>query len=166
MGNIQEERRALIIQACKKLLDEVEGTTKDFMEMGQPLASDGFDTIHTRLLFLTSVERDLSYLYRQVRDLRRQTEISLSQAKSDLADAKMEAAERPTFNSITSFDSRPIVEARLRSLSIEHEYNVVSWENTLRDVLYAQDVVYSFQQDAQKERRDIDTRLKILGMQY
>ena len=78
----------------------------------------------------------------------------------------MEAAERPTFKSITSFDSRPIVEARLRSLSIEHEYNVVSWENTLRDVLYAQDVVYSFQQDAQKERRDIDTRLKILGMQY
>ena len=166
MDNVQQERWALINKACESILNSVQGTVKDFFEFPQAHPGDDFVVIHQRMLFMTSVERDLSHIYRQARDLRRQVELTLSQLKSDLEDAKMEAVRQPTFKSLTSFDSRPVVDARLRSMTIELTHAVTQWEQLLKNVLYVQDVVYSHQQDASKERRDIDTRMKILQMQF
>lgn len=161
-----DERRQLIETACKQLFVDLEDSVEQFKHYENAQVSDDYDSIHRRLLFMTAVERDLSYLYRQATALRHQVEVSRDRAKDLLEDAKMEAVQKPTFKNPTTYSSRPETEGKLRSLTFEEHYDVAIWEKLYKQTQYLVDVVRSYQQDANKERRDIDTRLKILSLKF
>lgn len=158
------ERKALVEKACIQFLSELDDAVKDFINMESAHSGDDLTKIYNRMLFITSTERELSYIYRKAKELKRQVEINLSNAKEILDDAKARAIGSPNFKSLNSYESRPEVEAKIRSMTIEETHEVLVWERLLKDAQHVLDILYSHQQDAIKERRDIDTRIKIVSM--
>lgn len=161
---MRTERERLLSQACKQIMDEVESAVKDFRQLQRPLVSDDHATIHSRTLFVTQVENELAYLYRSALKVKHEVDSSKFRAQANLQDKHTEVMDKPTFKSLNGFMSRPEVEIKLRSLAIEENYDVRIWESLSIDVVYLIDVIRSYQQEASRERRDIDTRLRILGL--
>lgn len=160
------ERRALLEKASIKLFEELEKSVEEFQTFKTPHLKDDFDTIHARMLFVTATERELSVLYRDSLKIKKQVDLTKARARSILEDAKMEAYDRPTFKKAHTFESRPEVELKLRSMTIEEAHALEEWERLSTDVEYLVETIRSYQFDAMKERKDIDTRLKIFSLKY
>lgn len=161
-----QERQQLLETACKKLFDEIEDTVKQFKDRGGVSPQDDFDKIHIRTLFITQVESELSYLQRSLLTIRHEVEVAQARAKAALEDKESEVMSRPTFKNPMGYMSRPELEAKMRSMTIEATADKRIWDLLMIDVNYLQEVLKSYQQEAYRERRDIDTRLKILGMRF
>lgn len=159
-----KDRGALISQAAIQLMDELEDTVKDFKARDRPQVGDDYVKMHSRLIFVTQVEGEIAHLYRLALKVKNEVEVSHHRATSNLQDKEAEVLSRPTFKSINGFMSRPEVEAKIRSIAIEEVYHVRIWEKLKLDVNYLLDVIRSYQQEASRERRDIDTRLRLLGL--
>lgn len=159
------ERKKMIERACKLIFDEMEDSIHQLRSMDSAQVRDDFTKIHSRLLFLTAVENDFSHLLRKAMEIKHEVETSMYRAKDTLEDAKMEQTQKPSFKSPNSYVSRPETEGKLRSLTFEETYEVSTWEKLNRDVQFLVDTIRSYQQDANRERRTIDTRMKILSLQ-
>ena len=161
-----DQRRKLFEKACKDIMDALEVEVEEMRNFDSPNLRDDYDKIHARLLFLTSTEVGLSHYYRQALAIKHEVEVERDRARNNLEDAKMEVANKPTFRGLTTqYQSRPEIEAKLRSLTYEENYELTQWSQLFTDVQYLLDVVKSYQLDANKQRRDIDTRLKIFSLQ-
>lgn len=164
---LTEERKKLIEAACKKIFDELEESVTHLKDLGTPQISDDYDKIHAKLLTVTQIESELGYFYRSVIAVKHEVDVSKARAKARLEDAAMEATQKPSFkNPLASYSTRPETDAKLRSLTIEETYDLRVWEILSMDVQYLLQVVQSYQQDANRQRRDIDTRLKILSLRF
>ena len=161
-----EERRALLEKASKKVFDELVDIQTQLKNFEPPKLNDDYDKIHMQMLFLTSTELELSYVYRAALDIKHEIEVSRARAKSVLDDAQMEAVNKPTFKTPHSYSSRPETEGKLRSLTFEQTYEVTHWDRLMTDAQYLLDVIKSYQMDVNKQRRDVDTRLKILSFKF
>lgn len=162
-----EERRKLLEKACKAIADSLEETVSQMKSISeQPKLNDDYDRIHLRLLSVSETEMELSYLYRKAIEIQREVDTNYARVKENLKDAQMEAVNKPTFRSPNAYSSRPETEGKLRSLTFEENYEVYQWEQIRNDSQYLVELVKSHQMDASKQRRDIDTRLKIKGFQY
>ena len=159
------ERKSLIETACKKIYDDLEATVKDFSELHNPQVADDYDKIHDRLLFLSATERDLNGLLRIANQFKRQVDITFLDLRNQLEDAKMEAIQKRSFATMgASFESKEEKVAKLRSLTIEESHDLEQWEVLRVEVNYLIDLIGSHQREANRERRDIDTRIKLLSL--
>lgn len=162
-----EERKLLIDKASKKIVDDLEKVVDSLKDIStQPKLRDDFDVIHLRMLSVSETELELSYLYRSALSLKKEVDTNYARAKETLKDAQMEAVLKPTFKTPNAYSSRPETEGKLRSLTFEENFEVVQWERILADINYLIELIKSHQMDVNKQRRDIDTRLKIKGFQY
>lgn len=167
MSQSSEERRELILKACKYVMDEVEEVVTEMRGLAQPLPADGYDEIHLRLLALGTIESELSYLYVKTLKIQHEVELTKLQVKDNLYDARMEAVQKPTFKGLSGeYRTGEETKAKLRSLTYEYEYDYSIWERLSLEVKYLIDTIRTYQQDANKHRRDADLRVKILSMKF
>lgn len=159
-----EDRASLITQASKHIMDELEEVVRDFRARDRPQVGDDHNKIHSWLILITQVEGELAHLYRQAVKVKHEVEVSYHWATSNLQDKEAEVLSRSTFKTVAGYMSRPEIEVKLRSMAIEEVHNVRIWERLKLDVYYLLDVIRSYQQEAYKYRKDIDTRLKIIGL--
>lgn len=160
------ERKKLIDQAHKLLLDDVKDTVKQFSALGTPQISDDYGSIHQRLLYITALESDLGHLYRQSLEILNEVVNSRDDCEEILEDSKMTQSQKPSFKNPTAYMSRPEYELKLRSLTIEEVHGLKTWKTLATNSYYIRDIIMSYQKDADRERRVVDTRLKILGTYY
>lgn len=162
-----DERRDLLKKACKIIADSLEETVSQMKSISeQPKFTDDYDRIHIRMLSVSETEMELSYLYRKSIEIKNEVDTNYARAEENLKDAQMEAVNKPTFRNPNAYSSRPETEGKLRSLTFEETYEVYQWNQLKVDVNYLVELVKSHQMDASKQRRDIDTRLKIKGFQF
>lgn len=167
MRSTAEERSLLVQKACKQLVDDLSDVMETLHALPTQSREDEYDTIHVRLLSISKVESELSRIYADSAKLHLEVEVNFLRAKATVDDKAVEVMDRPTFKNPTSaFMSRPEIETKVRSLSVEEIYELRVWEKLKKDVYYLQDVIRTYQQEANRARRDIDTRLKILQMKY
>ena len=115
---------------------------------------------------MSDLEKDFSHLYRRAAELRHEVEVSRARAKEFLEDAKMEVVNKANFkNPANAYQSKAETDGKIRSLTFEAQYDLRNWEELYIDMQYLIDVIRSMQNDAYKQRRDIDTRLKIFSLQ-
>lgn len=160
------ERKRLIDQAHGLLLDEIKDTVKQFSALGTPQISDDYESIHQRLLYITALEADLGHLYRQSLEILNEVVNSKDDSEEILEDSKMAQSQKPSFKNPTAYMSRPEYELKLRSLTIEEVHGFKTWKTLVNNSYYIRDIISSYQRDADRERRVVDTRLKILGTYY
>lgn len=162
-----EEKAKLVEKACKQLINELSDAMESLDGLPDQKTHDEYDTIHVRLILVSKVETELSRIYAQSAALNWDVEVNKLRAKAAVEDKAVEVMDKPTFKSPTSsFMSRPEIETKVRSMSVEEVYELRVWEKLQKDVYYLQDVIRTYQQQANRARRDIDTRLKILQMKY
>lgn len=145
-------------------MDDLEEVIKEYKTRERPKIGDDHVKIHSYTLYITQLESELAYLYRSTLKVKHEIESSKYRAKTLLEDKHTEAMGKPTFKTLNGYMSRPEIEVKLRALAIEETYEFRIWESLMIDVNYLLDVVRSFQQEASRERRDIDTRLRLLGL--
>lgn len=165
-STLTQELKSKIEAASKLLFDELEDTVQQVREFKTPSIKDDYDKLHVQLLFYTETEMELSYLYRKALQLKNQVDTHLSRARDILEDAKMVALEDKGFKIPNTYSSRVETEAKLRSKTFEETHEVRIWERLISDVQYLVEVIKSYQMDAFKRRKDIDTRLKIISLQF
>lgn len=166
MTNSTDEVVRTYEEVCKRIMDSLTEAAQEFRGIPVPQASDDYPTIHKRLLQVTATEQELSHIYRKAIQVRNQVETRKVRAEAALEDAKMEAINSPGFTKVNSFDSRPEKEARIRSMTYEYQYSLTQLDILLKDVWYLVRVIESHQKDANNARKDIDTRLRIMSMEY
>ena len=166
MSQDSDSRRKLITAAASKIMDEALKSIQDFQEFETPKLRDDYDKLHARMLFMSDLEKDFSHLYRRATELRHEVEVSRARAKEFLEDAKMEVVNKANFkNPANAYQSKAETDGKIRALTFEAQYELRNWEELYIDMQYLIDVMRSMQNDAYKQRRDIDTRLKIFSLQ-
>ena len=154
------ERVRELETVAQRLFDEVEDSMHQVEEYPQPQASDSPEDIQARMLFLGSVDDDLSYLYRQALKLQRKVDSGRQQAKSNLEDKRMEEIGRRNFKLPGEFPSRTEVDLKLRARSLEESHESNAWDVLFSDTRYLVDTLKSYQFQIKRQRTDIDTRLR------
>lgn len=164
--NDPDSLRGGVEKALKLIADKMEIAVTELKEFASPQLRDDFDKLHAQLLFYSAIERDLSQCQRDVLLVKSNVDVHLARAKSSLEDAKMEEVGKSSFRSLTpSFQSRSETDGKLRALTFEEVFEVTKWEEIRLATQYLLDVVRTYQLDANKYRRDIETRLKIISLQ-
>lgn len=161
---MKSEQQAKLDEMIKKAFDDLIDTTKQFRAYDKAHVNETWEELHKRLLFVSSVENDLSHLYRTAATLKYSVEVGLNKAKSLLEDRRTEVMQRPNFKGPMSYMSAQEVDAKARSLTIEEVMDLREWEDLNLGVKVLVDTIRSYQSDAGRERRDIDTRYKLLSM--
>lgn len=161
------EHAAKLEAICRDLVDQVANAMETLQKLPIQKIDDDFDVIHQRLIIVSSTETELARIYADAIAVVREVEKARAAAKANVEDKQVEVIDRPTFKSPTAaYMSRPEIETKMRSLSVEEIHELRVWERLYKDVTYLQDIVRTYQQEANRARRDIDTRLKILQMKY
>lgn len=144
------------------LFNQLEDSVTHLTSYPPPQITEDFESLHKRLLSVSGIESEVSTHYRNVLKVKHEVDVSKERANAALADAEMEATSTSSFkNPLTNFTTRPEVDAKLRALTIEETHEVRTWKTLSLDVQYLLDVVRSYQLDLSRQRRDIETRLKL-----
>lgn len=161
------EKKALLEKAAKQCFEAIEDNINDLRALGTQSIHEDYDSLHKRLISISSIETNLARVFEGLAKLKFQVDALKARAKAELEDKEMESMEKPQFkNALSTYTTRPEVEAKLRSLAIREVRELRVWSELSLEVNMLSEILRNYQQDAQRARRDIDTRLKILSMRF